>query len=162
MMKSLRGVALAAALAWLAPPAMAGQAFYDVTGHIAAAKGPSIGIGADEAAAIGQTEISTTIFVMGAGEHKVKGVLMRDLVKYAGGKGTSIKLIALDGYAMDIPMSDFENYDAVVATEIDGKPLSVREHGPAWLIYPASQHPELKDTVYESRSVWQIKTIEID
>jgi len=87
---------------------------------------------------------------------------MRDLVKYSGETSHSVRLTALDGYAMDLPMSDFEKYDAVVATEMDGKPLSVRDHGPAWLVYPASDHPELKDTVYDSRSVWQIKTIEID
>lgn len=159
---SFRGLIVCAALGCFAVPAAAGQQIYDVTGHIDAAKGPSLSISADEVAAIGATEISTTIFVMGPEQHKVKGVLMRDLVKYAGGRGTSIKIIALDGYAMDIPMSDFDKYDAVVATEIDGKPLTVRDHGPAWLIYPASQHPELKDTVYDSRSVWQIKTIEID
>lgn len=159
---SLRGLIVCAALGCFTLPAAAGQPIYDITGHIDAAKGPSIPISADEMAAIGATEISTTIFVMGTEPHKVKGVLMRDLVKYAGGQGNSVKIIALDGYAMDIPMSDFNKYDAVVATEIDGKPLTVRDHGPAWLIYPASQHPELKDTVYESRSVWQIKTIEID
>ena len=55
-----------------------------------------------------------TIFVMGEETHKVRGVLMRDLVKYVGGKGQSVKITSLDGYALDIPMSDFEAYDAVV------------------------------------------------
>lgn len=142
-----------------AMPALSANPYFELKASPDAAAMP---IGAAEYTAIGLTEISTTIFTFKDGEHKVKGVLMRDLVKYSGGKGQAVKLTALDGYAMDIPMTDFETYDAIVATEIDGKPLSVRDHGPAWLIYPASQHPELNDTVYESRAVWQIKTIEID
>jgi hypothetical protein len=161
-MQRLRQSLAAAALAFcLASPALAGPALYEVTGQIAESQAPRA-IGAEDLAKIGMTEIDTSIFVMGEETHKVRGVLMRDLVKYVGGKGQSVKITALDGYALDIPMSDFEAYDAVVATEIDGKPLSVRDKGPAWLIYPATDHPELKDTVYESRMVWQIKTIEID
>lgn len=160
MLNTLKLIATAAIYcAAMAIPALSANPYFELK---ASPQAIAVPIGADEFAAIGLTEISTTIFVLNDGKHKVKGVLMRDLVKYSGGHGDAVKLTALDGYAMDIPMTDFETYDVVVATEIDGKPLSVRDHGPAWLIYPASTHPELKDTVYESRAVWQIKTIEID
>ncbi len=161
-MNSLGQSLAAAVLALcLSTPAFSGTPLYEVAGHLADGQAAQ-SISADEIAKIGETEINTTIFVMGAETHKVRGVLLRDLAKFVGASGDAVKLTALDGYALEIPMSDFETYDAVVATEIDGKPLSVRDKGPAWLIYPASDHPELKDTVYESRMVWQIKSIEFN
>lgn len=160
MLNALKLVATAAIYcAIMAMPALSANPYFELK---VSPEATAIPVGADDYAAIGRTEISTTIFALGNGEHKVKGVLMRDLLKYFGGKGEVVKLTALDGYAMDIPVTDFETYDAVIATEIDGQPLTIREHGPAWLLYPASGHPELIDTVYESRAVWQIKTIEID
>ena len=44
---------------------------------------------------------------------------------------------------------------------MDGKPLSVRDKGPLFLIYPFDKNPELYNEKYFSRSVWQIKKIEI-
>lgn len=161
-MNRLRRSLAAAALALcLATPVFAGAPLYDVGGHLSDGQAAR-SITAEDLAKIGETEINTTIFVMGTETHKVRGVLMRDLAKFVGANSETVKLTALDGYALDIPMSDFATYDAVVATEIDGKPLSVRDKGPAWLIYPASDHAELKDTVYESRMVWQIKSIEFN
>jgi len=111
---------------------------------------------------IGEVEISTSIFVMGSEQHKVRGILLRDLMKHLGTKAENAKIAALDGYTMDVPTEDFLKYDVVLATEIDGQKLSVRDKGPAWIIYPASKHPELQDTVYEARSVWQVKSIEFN
>jgi hypothetical protein len=138
----------------------AGQpaALYTVTGDITA--GPAVAIDQAAAQSIGETEIKTTVFVLGDQEHTVKGVLIRDLMRKLGSKSKVAKIAALDGYTMEIPTSDFMTYDVVLATEIDGKALSVRDKGPAWVIYPASQHPELKDTVYEARMVWQVKSVE--
>jgi hypothetical protein len=154
-------IVFAACLALQAIPAVqAEQAVYTVTGNING--GAPLTFGLDDIANIGETEIKTSIFVMGDAQHTVKGVLMRDLMRHVGGKGQNAKIAALDGYTMDVPVEDFLKYDVVLATEIDGKKLTVRDKGPAWLIYPASANPELKDTIYESRSVWQIKTIEFN
>lgn len=159
----LRNGLAAAALAFcVATPAFAGQPVYSVTGAIASEQGAVRALAAEDFEKIGMTEIKTKVLTMGDGEHVVKGVLARDLLNYVGAKGDNMKITALDGYQIDVPVEDIKTYDVVVATEIDGKALSVREKGPAWLIYPVSGHKELDDTVYESRSVWQIKTIEFN
>jgi hypothetical protein len=124
--------------------------------------GKSQPIGPSEIAAIGETEISTKVITLGDGKHAVRGVLGRALLDYVKAEGDTIEIVALDGYTMDIPVDDLRRYDVVLATSIDGKTLSVRDKGPAWLIYPVSSHKELDDTIYESRSVWQIKTIAVD
>ena len=44
--------------------------------------------------------------------------------------------------------------------EADGKPLSRREKGPLWLMYPISDHAELRDPIYLRRLIWQVVRIE--
>lgn len=92
----------------------------------------------------------------------VAGPLVRDVLAAAGVTGTKITARALDGYELDIPMEDVQNFDVLAATEVDGKPLSVRDRGPAWIVYPTVDHPELKDALYEARSVWQIKELIVE
>lgn len=92
----------------------------------------------------------------------VSGPLLRDVFAAAGVSGTKITARALDGYELDIPMEDVQNFDVVAAIEVDGKPLSVRDRGPAWIVYPTVDHPELKDALYEARSVWQLKELIVE
>jgi hypothetical protein len=43
---------------------------------------------------------------------------------------------------------------------MDGVPLSKRDKGPIWMIYPMSDHEELRDPVYNSRLIWQVVKLE--
>ena len=52
--------------------------------------------------------------------------------------------IAANDYFVDIPTQDFRDYDAILAMEADGKQLSRRDKGPLWLMYPISDHAELR------------------
>lgn len=94
--------------------------------------------------------------------HVVRGPLMRDLLVAAGIEGETALGMALDKYEVDIPTQDFKDYDVIAAIEVDGKAISVREKGPAWIVYPTVDHAELrKDPVYEARSIWQLKELTI-
>jgi hypothetical protein len=90
------------------------------------------------------------------------GVLMRDILKAAGATGTKVMVKALDGYEMEIPLSDFEEFDVIAATAVDGNRLTVRELGPAWIMYPNIDNPDLTSQLYASRCVWQIKEIRVE
>lgn len=89
------------------------------------------------------------------------GPLARDLLKKIGAQGVSVKATALNDYAIDIPISDFYEYDVVLATRIDGKTLSVREKGPIFVIYPFDQVPETKNEVIYQRCIWQLNRLEV-
>ena len=95
-------------------------------------------------------------------EQDVGGPLLRDVIEAAGLHGTKVWAKALDGYEMDIPFTDLDRFDVIAATEVDGKPLTVRDRGPAWVVYPTVDHPELRDALYEARSVWQIKQLIVE
>ncbi len=45
--------------------------------------------------------------------------------------------------------------------KLNDQPMSVRDKGPLFLVYPFDLNPELYNEKYFSRSVWQIKEIEV-
>ena len=45
--------------------------------------------------------------------------------------------------------------------ERDGEKLSRRDQGPIWLMYPLDDYSELRDSIYNTRLVWQLTKIEL-
>ena len=89
------------------------------------------------------------------------GPLLRDVLRAAGASGTALRLIALNDYRVDIPFDDTQRHDVLLARLLDDQPMSVRDKGPLFVIYPFDSHPELRSAVYYSRSAWQLRTIEV-
>jgi hypothetical protein len=75
--------------------------------------------------------------------HRFEGPLLRDVLKAAGVTGGTIQPFALDGYAAEIPYSDLERWPVILALKSDGRWLPVGGAGPAWVIYPRDDFPEL-------------------
>ena len=107
----------------------------------------------------GMTEIKTKLVSQGDTVSTVRGLEIRPLLKSLDLQGNNLYVEALDGYALDVPRADIEKYKVLLAVEVDGKRLTVREKGPAWVVYPVSDHKELDAPIFEARSVWQIKSI---
>jgi hypothetical protein len=89
------------------------------------------------------------------------GPLMSDLLKISGAKGKKLKLIAMDDYITEVPISDMEEFGVIMATKMDGERLDITDKGPLFLIYPFDSKKELKSVKYYERAVWQIKEIKI-
>ena len=92
------------------------------------------------------------------------GPLLRDLLKAAGAPATgdgTLRCTALNDYRVEIPLEDTRRFDVVVAHLLNGKPMSVREKGPLFVIYPFDDDPQLRTTTYFSRCIWQLKAIEL-
>lgn len=90
---------------------------------------------------------------------KFTGPLLREVLAAAGAKGTVMKAIALNDYAVDIPVSDAMAFDVVVARFLDGQPMPRRERGPLFIIYPFDERAELRTQVYFTRCAWQLREI---
>ena len=91
-----------------------------------------------------------------------EGPLGRTLLEAVGAQGEQMKVIALNDYASTIPVSDFQEYDVILAMSADGSPLRIRDHGPLFVIYPFDENPSLLNEEILTRSVWQVKRIEIE
>lgn len=89
------------------------------------------------------------------------GPLLKAVLEAAGAEGKSLRVKALNDYAADVPMDDATKIDTILATRMDGETMSIRDKGPLFLIYPFDVDRSLYNEKYFSRSVWQIKEIEV-
>ncbi|MFP5399142.1 MAG: hypothetical protein ACLGIT_12530 [Gammaproteobacteria bacterium] len=89
------------------------------------------------------------------------GPLLRDVLDRAGAHGTMLRARALNNYRVDIPVEDVRRWDVVLARLLDGRPMSVREKGPLFVMYPFDRHDELRNGVYYGRCIWQLRSIEV-
>ena len=90
------------------------------------------------------------------------GPLARDAIAVIeSGAATKVHLVAANDYAIDIPLSDFSDYDVILAMQTNGERLTIRDKGPIWLMYPLDDHAELQDPMYNNRLIWQVTTIEL-
>jgi hypothetical protein len=119
-----------------------------------------VALSLDELAAMPQTTVATeNEFTDGVVAYR--GPLVRDVLSRLGLDALDeVRFVAANDYYVDIPTSDFTEYDVILAMEADGERLSRREKGPLWLMYPISDHSELKNPIYLRRLIWQVVRIE--
>jgi hypothetical protein len=90
------------------------------------------------------------------------GPLLKTLLETVGAGGNNLKAIALNDYAVDIPVSDAFDYGVILAMNQDGVRLRTRTRGPLWVIYPWSDQTQLKGDTHYSRSIWQLREIIVE
>ncbi|MFQ2299972.1 molybdopterin-dependent oxidoreductase [Aeromonas dhakensis] len=95
-------------------------------------------------------------------EKTFRGPRLSDLLAKVGASGKQLTITALNDYSIQVPTSDAAQYQVILARSIDGKPLSVRDKGPLFLIYPFDQYPELRNKLYYGRAIWQINKIKVE
>lgn len=139
----------------------AGDIVLEVTGAIAVHNGQN-GAHFDMAMlrALPTVSLSTGTSVTD-GISNFEGFLLRDFLAGLGANGKTLRASALNDYVVDIPMSDIERFDVIVAHSMDGEPLSLQDKGPLWIVYPRDAHPELQDIRYDYRWVWQLNALEV-
>ncbi len=168
MISSRHSLAVILALATLVgSPAAAGD-FAAPTGHVlltikgeiaARNAGDALELDQTQLAALPQTSFATST-IWTSGTPTFSGVLLKDLVAAVGAKGESITLSAANDYTIKIPMSAVGDEAPLIAFLMDGKPMSLREKGPVWMVYPYDADEAFRTEETYSRSIWQLTTIE--
>ncbi len=95
------------------------------------------------------------------GQTEFDGPYLKAILEKVGAKGGKLVVKALNDYSAEVPMEDAVGYETILATRMNGLPMSVRDKGPLFMIYPFDKNPELYNEKYFSRSVWQITEIEV-
>ncbi len=95
------------------------------------------------------------------GKIAFSGPLLKSVLEAAGAEGSALRVKAMNDYAAEVPMEDATKIDTMLATRMNGETMSVRDKGPLFLIYPFDTDSSLYNEKYFSRSVWQIKEIEV-
>jgi hypothetical protein len=90
-----------------------------------------------------------------------RGPLARDVLEQlALMQFETLRFTAANDYYIEIPVTDFRDYEVILAMQADGVPLARRDKGPLWLMYPISDHEELTDPIYIHRLIWQVEKVE--
>ncbi len=92
---------------------------------------------------------------------KFTGPLLADVLAAVKASGNVVKAVALDDYAISIPVTDTTQYKVIVARLLDDKPMAVRDKGPLFVVYPFDDSATLRSSAYYDRSIWQLKTLDV-
>lgn len=139
-----------------APPALTGPVILTV------ATGPDTVEDFDLAAlqALPVTTFETST-IWTEGVSTFTGVALSDLMARFSSQGTRLRATALNDYAIEIPIGDAVSDGPILAYFRDGAAMNVRDKGPLWIVYPYDADPAYRTEVVYSRSIWQLRTLEI-
>ncbi|WP_341862622.1 molybdopterin-dependent oxidoreductase [Gymnodinialimonas sp. 57CJ19] len=107
-----------------------------------------------------QVEITTTT-QWTAGENTFTGPSLRDVLDVAGLGDDDLTLTALNDYAIEMPAPEAGATYPIVASRMNGVPMSVRDKGPFWIIFPYDSEPDFQTETIYAQSIWQLDAIEL-
>jgi len=142
-------------------PAPTGEILLTVTGAIGAANaGNAAEFDLDMLKAVGEVTFTTTT-PWTEGEQSFTGVPLDALMQAVGVTEGMLTAKAINDYAVQIPVSDAVSGGPIIAYLQNGEPMSVREKGPLWVVYPYDSKDDYQAEVIYSRSIWQLTNIDV-
>ncbi|SMY07660.1 molybdopterin-dependent oxidoreductase [Flavimaricola marinus] len=106
------------------------------------------------------TEVETST-IWTDGVQTFVGVSLAAMMEHIGVEDGMLFATAINDYTVEIPVSDAVEGGPIIAYEQNGRPMSVRDKGPLWIVYPFDSSAEYRTEVVYSRSIWQLDRIEI-
>jgi hypothetical protein len=90
------------------------------------------------------------------------GPLMSDLLDLwnIDKDATTLTMVALNDYKVDVPISDLRKYPVLFAVQQDAKYMPIATRGPAMLVYPYDNF-QFDRQKYDDYWIWQIKSITV-
>lgn len=140
---------------------MAGDVILTISGKLPS-DGTEINVAYDLAALQALPKTSFTTSTMWTdGPQTFEGVSLKDILDANGIDQGTISATAINDYAIEIPVSDAVVGGPIIAYALNGAPMSVRDKGPLWIVYPYDQNANYQSEVVFSRSIWQLNRIAI-
>jgi len=96
-----------------------------------------------------------------SGMQVFEGIWLNRLMAYLGTEGRDIDVTAFNDYTARIPGEDIVPGGAFLAHSMNGKPMSPRDKGPLWVVYPYDTDSHWRTEIINHRSVWQVHKIRI-
>jgi len=103
----------------------------------------------------------TTSTIWTEGPNTYSGILLKDLLAAVGASGGTVTATALNDYQISFPANEIAADAPLVAYLTDGEPMSVRDKGPLWLIFPFDTNSDYRTEETYARSIWQMDRIEV-
>ncbi len=143
---------------WVAPAS--GQ---DVTGlqvTASSSQPETVTLSLEALDALDQAAFTTTT-IWTDGETRFSGVPLKALLAHLGAQGRSVEMVALNDYAVTMPIAELEDGAPIVATRMNGETMSVRDKGPYWVVFPYDSNPKYSTETTYSRSIWQLNRLKV-
>lgn len=142
-------------------PAPQGPVVLTVSGAIAVTNvGPEAQFDMAMLQALPQSEFATST-LWTDGVQTFRGVALADLLARLGVTSGHLQAEALNDYSVDIPVSDAVTGGPIIAYAVNDAPLSVRDKGPLWVVYPFDKGADYSSEVIYARSIWQLAKITV-
>lgn len=103
----------------------------------------------------------TTHTIWTEGLQEFTGVPLAALLDHLGVDGGTIRASAANDYAVDIPVDSLTQTAPIVAFLRNGAPMTLRDRGPLWIVYPYDLGPEFRSELIYARSIWQLVQIDL-
>lgn len=137
-----------------------GEVILTITGAIGATNAPgALHLDQAQFAALPQHSITTST-IWTEDTPTFEGVLLKDLIAAAQAKGGTLHLTALNDYQISMPVADAKDDGPLLAYLMNGEPMSVRDKGPVWLVFPYDQNADYRTEQTYARSIWQLDRID--
>jgi len=91
---------------------------------------------------------------------KFRGVRLKALLEKVGADGENLRAVALNDYAVMIPVIDVAKWNVLLALEMNGAELPRRGKGPIWVIYPETEGTA-DAVIYRDRAIWQLRSLDV-
>lgn len=134
------------------------QGLHSLTIHTK--KGNEVAFTLEDLDQLEQSGFSTTT-VWTEGVIEFTGVSLSKVLKAAGVEGSKLELTALNDYAISVSIADIGDELPLIATRRDGEPMSVRDKGPFWVVYPFDSDRKYRTESMYARSIWQLHRISV-
>lgn len=103
----------------------------------------------------------TTTTIWTEGEAEFSGPTLKSILAEVGAEGKPVKAFALNEYNVELELGTIEADVPIIATRADGKPLSRRDKGPLWIVFPYDSSEKYKNEVIYMESVWHLYKLQV-
>ena len=103
----------------------------------------------------------TTSTIWTDGDVVFSGVPLSLVLGAAADQGTTVEMVALNDYKVDMPISAIDESTPIVATRMNGEVMSVRDKGPYWVVFPYDDDPRYQTETIYSYSIWQLNRLKV-
>ena len=142
-------------------PAPTGKQVLEVTGMIdATTDGTSAYFDIDQLMALGPKQI-TTATPWTSGTVNFVGIPVKALLDAVKASGETLSVTALNHYTASMPIDVLTDANAILAYEMDGQRLKIRDKGPLWVIFPFDDDAKYRTDAYLAYAVWQVKLVKV-
>jgi len=95
------------------------------------------------------------------GVQSFTGVSLTELASHLGVSDGTLVLQAVNDYVVEFPLLAAVDGAPIIAYERNGAPMSRRNKGPLWVVFPYDSDPDFQTEEIFAMSVWQLVRITV-